>query len=176
MTIILLMTSAAAMLMPGGIPTQTRAEEAATLLAMLIVEPPHVPRKARADALDKLDRIGLRPSTPSESEMVATWRREARLRPVAWRGRMLGPAFRQGLLAAGQHVEFAQVFSGGQRATVAMRSVPGDPISMRITSSTGASVCIEQARCTWLPRFTERATVRLENTTVSPGRFVVVVD
>ena len=155
---------------------QTPADSAAASLAVLMADAPVAPRKARAEALERLDRLGVHAVTGPDNAAMMAWRRELQPRPSVWRGRLLGPGFRQGVLAPGQHMEFAQVFAGGLNATVAVRSAPAGSVTVSIISGGGNAICRDGARCGWQPRFTERFTVRLANDAVAPRRFVVVVD
>ena len=74
--------------------------------------------------LAALDSFGARPMA-GEADPVATWRSKAAMpKTPPYRGRVLGPAYKAGMLNPGATVRLPQLFDGGRSARVAV-ATPG---------------------------------------------------
>ena len=129
-------------------------------------------------------------ATPAEGQddLAALWTQEAQTRGVtrstlAFRGRALGPAYRRGLLEAGGSFTMRQLFLAGQRAQISIAPASGAGgarLSIRVQGSDGATLCAKavggpQADCAWLPVFTERYDIVIENGGSTPAGFYLIM-
>jgi hypothetical protein len=121
-------------------------------------------------AAQTLDSAGARPGA-EEMDLAGRWRDLARKRgyadPSPWRGRALGPAYRQGRLEPGAALATEQVFLAGQKAMVALVPEPGRNLSIRIAGP-DKDICDRvaappRASCAWLPLFTTRVKISIAN-------------
>lgn len=127
-------------------------------------------------------------ATPVEGQddLAAQWTQEARdhgATPSAlgFRGRALGPAYRRGSLGARGSVTVRQLFLAGQRAQISIAGARGAAnLSMRVQGANGDTLCAKpvggaQADCAWLPLFTDRYDIVIENGGTAPADFYLVV-
>lgn len=134
-------------------------------------------RRALPSLLDALARFGAHPAAGDDA--VAEWRETAGLRGDSrgvWRGRVLGPAYHRGALAPAAAFRTEQLFLAGEQASVSVATSPKSPVRMTVSSS-GASPCARLGNaCAWLPIFTQRYTITVENQSKAPVRYYVVID
>ena len=128
-------------------------------------------------------------ATPAEGQddLAALWTQEAQTRGVtrstlAFRGRALGPAYRRGLLEAGGSFTMRQLFLAGQRAQISVAPTGGGAagLSIRVLGADGATLCAKpvggpQADCAWMPVFTDRYDIVIENGGSVPAAFYLIV-
>jgi hypothetical protein len=138
-------------------------------------------RTALADALRVIERSGARPMEGwTGTDPVPAWRA---LVPgatgVALRGSALGPGYRSGQIGAGQSDKFQQVFLSGRKASIALSTVGGEPLSLRVIDAAQKPVCVADAQrraCRWVPIFTQRYMIEVRNGGQSQANYFLVVD
>jgi hypothetical protein len=136
---------------------------------------------ALADALRVIERSGARPMEGwTGTDPVPAWRA---LVPgatgVALRGSPLGPGYRSGQIGAGQSDKFQQVFLSGRKASIALSTVGGEPLSLRVIDAAQKPVCVADAQrraCRWVPIFTQRYMIEVRNGGQSQANYFLVVD
>jgi len=142
----------------------------------------HAALRARAQMLTALG------ATPAEGQedLARLWTREAQDHGVAepalaFRGRALGPAYRRGSIVPGGSMTMRQLFLGGQRAQILVAPADGaGHLSIRVQGADGETLCAKpvgdpQADCAWMPLFTERFDIVIENGGAAPAGFYLVV-
>lgn len=137
---------------------------------------------ALLEAASVLDANGAR---PADADAATQWRDDARRRgakmhPTSpWRGRALGPAYRSGVLGAGETLVTEQVFLAGRKAQVALVPQPARSLAIRIVAPDDKSLCDREAAapretCNWLPLFTARVRIHVVNRSRQPARYFLV--
>lgn len=139
--------------------------------------------RAMIEAARALELLGAKPVEGGE-DAASRWRDLARAGgveapPSVYRGRALGPAYRQGILAPRAVLATEQVFLAGQKAMVSVVPEAGRMLAMRIAAPGQASICAQdvappRAVCSWLPVFTRRVEIRLSNPDDRPSRYYLV--
>lgn len=127
---------------------------------------------ALADTVQQLSALGATPAEGQE-DLAARWTAQADAhgamqQVIPYRGRALGPAYRRGSLAAGDRITLRQLFLAGQRAQISVASAGTAKLSVRVEGGDGATLCAKpvgggQADCAWLPLFTDRYAIVIEN-------------
>lgn len=129
---------------------------------------------ALLDTVQALKALGATPAEGQE-DLAARWTHEAQAHgaapsTLAFRGRALGPAYRRGSLVPGGSVTMRQLFLGGQRAQISVAPANGSAanLSIRVHGADGETLCAKpvggpQADCAWLPLFTDRYDIVIEN-------------
>lgn len=126
---------------------------------------------ALIDTVQELAALGARPAEGQE-DPAALWTAQADAKgavaPIPYRGRALGPAYRRGSLAAGGRVILRQLFLAGQRARISVAPSGAAKLSIRVQGGDGATLCAKpvgagQVDCVWLPLFTDRYAIVIEN-------------
>jgi hypothetical protein len=138
--------------------------------------------------LDSAEILRVLGATPAEGQddMAAQWTKDAHDHGVtrfgpAFRGRALGPAYRRGFLGARGTVTVHQLFLAGQRARISVAPKRGaSHLSMRVQGADGNILCVKtvgeaQADCDWLPLFTDRYDIVIENAGPAPAAFYLIV-
>lgn len=160
------------------------ASRAALAAALLVEADRHAQsRRQSADkqlveAVATFGRIGLQAAGPDDAAVLDGWRaRVAPVTGVTWRGRVLGPAFRRGMLAPGETVRTEQLFLAGKEATVAVAATKGSAVRLAVTGPDANAVCAGgNGECRWQPIFTERYAIEVHNPTLRPARYYLVTD
>ncbi|UZK67485.1 hypothetical protein [Sphingomonas sp. M1-B02] len=139
--------------------------------------------RAMLDAARTLEALGARPDSEG-ADLAKHWRALAQAQGVRdkappFRGRALGPAYRQGVLAPGASLATEQVFLAGQKAVVALVPEPARALNIRIQSRDRKNICERAAAaprvsCAWLPLFTSRVEIRVVNQGPSSARYYLV--
>ena len=136
---------------------------------------------ARAPLIARLDALGVGALPDTGEDRLADWRRE--YRPAAgevYRGRTLGPGYRRAQLAAGERMVIDQIFYAGERAEMAAQTRGGQPVVLAVANRQAEKVCEAQltpnARCRWLPIFTERFSITLVNRGTTPASVYLVFE
>ncbi|MFC3100060.1 hypothetical protein [Altererythrobacter lauratis] len=122
----------------------------------------------RAPLIERLDAMNVRLADGAPDDPLGEWRSQHQAdESNPWRGRTLGPAYRRASLAAGQRVRIEQIFYAGQRAQIAAQASGGGQVAIAIANPRAEAVCQKQlspnASCDWLPIYTERFSIELEN-------------
>lgn len=141
-----------------------------------------------AALLDRVEALQALGATPAEGQddLAAFWTKEASDHGVAssalgFRGRALGPAYRRGSLVPGASLTMRQLFLGGQRAQILVAPAGGATnLSLRVQGADGSTLCAKpvggpQVDCAWMPLFTDRYNIVIENGGSAPARFYLVV-
>lgn len=134
-------------------------------------------------AARKLTALGARQAIPGEPDLAASWSATqpgGNAGPV-FRGRMLGPAYRKGLVGAGAEVRIEQVFMAGQVAEVVVAQSNGAQLNLTIADPAGQEVCNRrvfglQGKCSWRPPFAGRYRVQISNSSAREANFFLVVN
>jgi len=134
----------------------------------------------------RLDAMGVHPADVGDDDPLAQWR--AARQPaiggeLPWRGRALGPAYRRARVAPGESLVIEQIFLAGQRARIAAQisGVGGTDglVALAISNPRAEAVCTRQlspaASCNWLPIYTERFSIALQNRGRHPASIYLVV-
>lgn len=140
---------------------------------------------ALLDRVQSLVALGAKPAEGQE-DLAARWTREARDHGVTgttpdFRGRALGPAYRRGSLVPGASLVMRQLFLGGQRAQIFVApAARAANLSIRVQGADGATLCAKpvggpQVDCAWMPLFTDRFNIVIENGGSAPASFYLVV-
>ncbi len=153
---------------------------------------------AAADYLDgikALRRAGARPSVdapeeaPGEQVALETrWLAAARaLDPSAsippMRGRVLGPSYQRGTVAAGSAKVTTQLYLAGKKAKVALAgqgpAAARSGLRLEIRQSDGKPVCLRpsgsgKTGCEWIPLFSGRYEITVANSGPEPVQFTLV--
>ena len=139
--------------------------------------------EAMLQAAVALQALGARPAT-GEVDLVTHWLAEARRRgakvqaSAPYRGRALGPAYRRGVLGAGETLVTEQVFLAGQTAQVALVPEAARSLAIRIIAPDHKNLCervaAPRAACDWLPMFTSRVRIDIVNRGNQSARYFLV--
>jgi hypothetical protein len=172
-----LATTAAA---PGG--PQDAVDRVSLLVARGMAAERANDGRAMLAAARGLEALGARPAD-REGDIAAHWRKRAKALGIRdkeppVRGRALGPAYRRGVLSAGQGLSTQQVFLAGQKAEVALVPEPGRTLTIRIAGR-DQQICertatAPKAACSWLPVFTHRVEIRVSNQGAQPASYYLV--
>lgn len=144
------------------------SEDPLTRTAALLVAAEAAPdAQARAPVMERLNALNVAVAGDADDNPLQEWRlAHAPFAGTPYRGRTLGPAYRRARLAPGQTMEIAQVFYAGQRAEMRAQT-SGSAIALAVNDPRAQPVCeaqlSPQAMCRWLPLFTERYAITLEN-------------
>lgn len=159
-------------------PTQAVAD----LLAMAdrAAHDPHRDGQRLSDTLAALDQLGARPADPA-ADPVPGWREVLPSKAaLPLRGRMLGPAYRRGTLAAGASMTLMQLFDGGKQARVAVAASGPTPLRMAVLDDGGNAVCPDhiapRGACRWVPPFSGRHQIIVTNAGDAPSAYYLVID
>jgi hypothetical protein len=147
-------------------PTGNVLSDAAALLAL--AESARDARQ-RAPLIERLDALDVRLAEGETDNPLATWRTQHQASGAApWRGRALGPAYRRLAVGAGASLRIEQVFYAGQRAEIAAQANGNGQVALAVANPRAQAVCEQQlaprGSCSFLPIYTERFSIELENT------------
>jgi hypothetical protein len=160
---------------------QARADPLAEAAALLAAAEGAGSAAERAPLIAQLDALGVHALPESEGDLLGAWRSEHRAEPaLVYRGRTLGPGYRRAQLAAGQELVIDQIFYAGERAEMAAQTQGGQPVVLAVANPRTEKVCEArldpQARCRWLPIFTERFSITLSNRGTTPASVYLVFE
>lgn len=144
------------------------ASDLGTIAALLAAADAARDPAERAEIVARLDALGVHAAEGSGDDPLAAWRAGGGTASRAvFRGRALGPAYQRARIGAGEALSLDQIFYAGERAEMAASARGGQPIGLAVANARSGNVCeIElapQGQCRWLPLFTERFSIRLEN-------------
>lgn len=149
--------------------------------ALLIAAEEAADAEMRAPAIKRLEALAVGVHEGESDDPLGAWREEYHANGgVPYRGRALGPAYRRAQIAPGKALVIDQIFYAGKRAEMAAQARGGEPVALAIANPREDMVCEAQlqpgARCRWLPIFTERFTIRLENKGKTPASVYLVFE
>lgn len=132
--------------------------------------------KAAAAALDA---SGAMPSGHEENA-ARRWEHDTGVQPgPSERNRALGPSYRLVELGGGASAVFHQTFLAGQLARVATASAPGGNFILTVIGEGAKNpvcrVARSDARCDWVPLYTQRFQIEVVNLGAKADRFYLVV-
>ncbi|MCX7284283.1 MAG: hypothetical protein NTX28_09600 [Novosphingobium sp.] len=164
------------------LPASARLPEPADAVAQLLVEAQGVQDQPErlGMALAALDALGARPLDVAD-DPVAHWRTRAQMpRAMAYRGRVLGPAYKAGMLNPGDTVRLPQLFDGGRAARVAVATADKAPLNFTVLDREARPVCppakARSRECSWTPLFSGRFEIVLSNSSDSAAGYYIVID
>ncbi|WP_198507717.1 hypothetical protein [Qipengyuania seohaensis] len=136
--------------------------------------------KALANHLQSIDLAGATPSDADGEAALNAWRNSIAAAPSAMRGRVLGPAYLSGNLAAGARINTEQVLLGGKAVSIAAGTTPKDALRLRVVRDDGKMVCEKSPaharECRFVPTYTQRFRIELYNAGQEDARYHLVFD
>ena len=167
--------------LPAVAELEERAESPAALAVSLLSAAEASPDgESRLPYVQRLDSLGVRVEQDQADDPLSAWRADIVQKGPVWRGRTLGPAYRRARLAPGESMAMEQVFYAGERAEIAAQASRGAKVELAIRDREAKKVCARtlspQARCLWLPRFTERFAITLTNHGTKPASIYLVLN
>ena len=130
--------------------------------------------------LATLDGLGAHP-TPGHADPVSAWRSNAKMpQTQPFRGRVLGPAYKAGMLDPGKSVRLPQLFDGGRAARVAVATPGQAGLDFTVLDGEARPVCppgkARNRQCTWTPIYSGRFEIVLSNPTTNAAGYYLVID
>lgn len=148
-------------------------------VALLVAADSIAQPEQRAPLIERLDAMNVRLADGAQDDPLGEWRSQHQADGSnPWRGRTLGPAYRRASVAGGQRIRIEQIFYAGQRAQIAAQASGGGQVALAIANPRAEAVCSKplapSASCDWLPIFTERFSIELENRGREPASVYLV--
>lgn len=162
----------------GSAPTQ-RADTLAGALAAADLAADSGDAVALKQSLRTIEALGAKPLTDSDKAALGQWKSAAYSDEPPMRGRTLGPAYRSGMVSAGNKAVIQQTFYGGAPANVSLRVAEGSALKLRITDTSDRNVCEKAARkasCRWMPLYTQMHRIELVNDQGENAHYYIVFD
>ena len=130
--------------------------------------------------LAALDSLGAR-AMPGEPDPVAQWRAKAVTPDTPpYRGRVLGPAYKAGMINPGATVRLPQLFDGGRSARVAVATPGQAALDFTVLDGEAKPVCppakARTRECMWTPLFSGRFEIVLTNPSSNAAGYYLVID
>lgn len=130
--------------------------------------------------LAALDSLGAR-AMPGEQDPVAQWRAKAVMPDTPpYRGRVLGPAYKAGMINPGATVRLPQLFDGGRSARVAVATPGQAALDFTVLDGEAKPVCppakARTRECMWTPLFSGRFEIVLMNPSSNAAGYYLVID
>lgn len=130
--------------------------------------------------LAALDAFGARPMA-GEADPVTAWRSKAEMpQTPLYRGRVLGPAYKAGMLNPGATVRLPQLFDGGRSARVAVATPGQAGLDFTVLDGEAKPVCppakARTRECMWTPLFSGRFEIVLTNPSSNAAGYYLVID
>jgi hypothetical protein len=160
-------------------PGASDAEQVALALADAERAQANGERSRLARALARLEALGARPLDEPAADPAAERRRAGSGAVPPMRGRPLGPGYRSGRLAPGASEHIEQVFLSGERASIALSALSETGLKLQVHDRRAAQVCGRAgtpSHCRWVPTFTERYRIKVENPGSRPARYFLVIE
>lgn len=158
------------------------AQPAAATVAQLLAEADAAQDdpKRLGVLLATLDAMGARPA-PETIDPVAAWRGKADMpQSPPFRGRVLGPAYKAGMLDPGKSVRLPQLFDGGRAARVAVATPGKAGLDFTVLDGEAKPVCppgnARNRQCTWTPLYSARFEIVLSNPSSNATGYYLVID
>lgn len=173
---------------PG--PPLTTADYAADMPAQGVVDLLAIADRAARDgardaprlaaALAALDGYGARPAE-TDGDPVPAWRASLPASAVPpMRGRVLGPAYRKGVLEPGATVRLDQLFDGGRQARVAVATPDEGALGIAVLDGSGKPICPshlgQRGQCKWVPPYSGRHQIVLSNPGSARSTYYLAID
>ncbi|MGV3510474.1 MAG: hypothetical protein ACO1OX_00585 [Novosphingobium sp.] len=158
--------------------TMAPAEAVATLLAQ--ADSAQGDPERLGTIIAALDTFGPR-TLPGTADVVAEWRTKAAMpKTPPYRGRVLGPAYKAGMLNPGATVRLPQLFDGGRSARVAIATPGQAPLDFTVLDGEAKPVCppakARTRECMWTPLFSGRFEIVLTNPSSNAAGYYLVID
>jgi len=142
--------------------------------------------EALLQAAIDLERLGAHPALGTEN-LSDRWRQEAyaygtrRPADVPYRGRTLGPAYKRGRVPSQSKFTTRQVFNAGQKAEVSVVVTEPGQLNLIVDDDDNRSPCQitisgSDGACSWVPAWTERYNIEIENLSTSDVGFYLVTN
>ncbi|WP_062344354.1 hypothetical protein [Novosphingobium sp. CCH12-A3] len=130
--------------------------------------------------LAALDSFGAR-AMPGEPDPVANWRARAVMPDTPpYRGRVLGPAYKAGMLNPGATVRLPQLFDGGRSARVSVATPGQAALDFTVLDGEARPVYppakARTRECMWTPLFSGRFEIVLTNPSSNAAGYYLVID
>lgn len=130
--------------------------------------------------LAALDSLGAHPAEGTTDPLNA-WRAKAEMpQTPPYRGRVLGPAYKAGMLDPGSTVRLPQLFDGGRAARVAVATPGREGLDFTVLDGEAKPVCppakARNRQCTWTPLYSGRFEIVLRNPTDATAGYYLVID
>lgn len=135
-----------------------------------------------------LQSLGAHPEDGTD-DLARQWMKRANelgVRPsmqvaYTFRGRTLGPGYRQGRVGARGQFRTHQSFNAGQRAEIVLVPMDEAPLSLDVVDEDGAQVCsvapsTRNLGCRWVPTFTGRSDIDVTNDNDRAVSFYIVLN
>ena len=131
-------------------------------------------------ALVALDSYGARPAETA-GDPVPAWRASLPASAVPpMRGRVLGPAYRKGVLEPGATVRLDQLFDGGRQARVAVATTDEGELGIAVLDGSGKPICPshlgQRGQCKWVPPYSGRHQIVLSNPGSARSTYYLAID
>lgn len=130
--------------------------------------------------LRAIELAGAQPGDALGQASLVAWKGVVPPGDIPLRGRVLGPAYLTGTLAAGAEIDTEQLLMGGQSVSIAAGTAPRKGLRLRIIRGDGKTVCEQtpaHAReCRFVPSYTQRFRIVLQNTGAGEARYHIVFD
>ena len=132
--------------------------------------------RSRAAAAETLATLGAAPAEGQDDLAVAWHKGRKGVSRAAYRDRVLGPVYHGLTLDAGAAAHFEQAFYAGRTAHVAVVAVDRAPVVLQIFDDEGKARCVgSRTTCEWVPSWTARVRVEIQNRGDRRGKFFVVI-
>jgi hypothetical protein len=128
----------------------------------------------RSAAARVLMRLGAHPADGGV-DYAATWTGGKPREASVLRERALGPGYRRIVIEPKGSARFDQTFLAGRIARVAVAAVRKAAFRLEVSGDQGQSYCSGTRSCEWVPAYTQRFQVRIDNRATSPTEFFVVM-
>ncbi len=144
----------------------------------------HADRDTLGKAARTLDALGAHPADDHDPDLARLWAAAAyrgKAAPPPFRGRILGPGYVAGAVAAGGRVATEQLFLGGQSAHVAVSTATSAKLSLTIRNGSGDTVCAipnnsANTACHWVAIFSERYRIEVSNPSAQSAKYFLVTN
>ncbi|MFN3834883.1 MAG: hypothetical protein ACK4NO_03170 [Glycocaulis sp.] len=130
-----------------------------------------------------LDGAGARPAD-GEDDLAALWREQAAVLGEAVppvRGRIAGPAYRNGVIGAGEAALLRDSFHSGRAARVSVQTRGTGTLRLSIRRADGEAVCetlvgAAPVTCQWVPVWSEPFHIEITNLTAGTVAYYLITN
>ncbi|EAQ27661.1 hypothetical protein NAP1_08712 [Erythrobacter sp. NAP1] len=133
-----------------------------------------------ASLVGSLRASGLAKHAEAEDDALATWSDATGAEAAPYRGRLLGPAYVRGELAAGEVWRSAQTFKSGVPSTLAVSHEGSGPVRMKVRDQSARAICdpgrVNKPACRFTPMYTQRYEIELVNEGTGRAVYFLVFD
>ncbi|MCY1670141.1 hypothetical protein OVA07_03850 [Novosphingobium sp. SL115] len=156
--------------------------EPAAAVAQLLVEADQAQDEPKrlGRLIAAIEGLGARPADPTGDPLTG-WRKVAEMpQTPPYRGRVLGPAYKAGMLTPGATVRLPQLFDGGRAARVAVATPGQAGLDFTVLDGEAKPVCppakARNRQCTWTPLYSGRFEIVLSNSSTNAAGYYLVID